>query len=171
MNYWIARNREKTGPLRRDELLDAGLTEDTLVWREGLPTWTRAGSLEELAGLFRDNDTGIETGPAPQETPPPAYHTPRPPQPRDAFVPAEAKPAARLPEKPASYVGWSIAAIVCCCMIPAIVALVFGMKVGSRYDNGDYAGAEKASEMAEIWLIVSIVAGLVVLPFSILLNL
>lgn len=165
MNYWIARNRERTGPFRREELIDTGLTEDTLVWREGLPTWTRAGSLEELKGLFG----GSESGDTDPKITPPAYSTSDYAPLRNAFAPAS-KPTAQIPEKPTSYVGWSIAAIICCCLIPAIVALVFGMKVGSRYDNGDYAGAEKASEMAEIWLIISIVAGLVALPFTILLN-
>lgn len=165
MNYWIARNKERTGPFRRDELLDAGLTEDTLVWREGLPTWTRAGSLEELKGLF---DGSISEDTTPKVTPP-SYASPDYSPQRKPFAPT-AQPTAQIPEKPTSYVGWSIAAIICCCMIPAIVALVFGMKVGSRYDSGDYAGAEKASETAELWLIISIVAGLVALPFTILLN-
>lgn len=168
MKYWIARNKEKIGPLQRDELLAAGLTEDTLVWHEGLPTWTRAGSLEELAGLFSPNDTSAYDSTAKRQATPPLYPAAQS-APQQYFTPGRVQPSGQIPAKPTSYVGWSIAAIICCCMIPAIVALVFGMKVGSRYDNGDYAGAEKASEMAEIWLIISIVAGLVAFPFTILL--
>lgn len=65
------------------------------------------------------------------------------------------------PAMPDNYMLWSILAVVFCCFIPAIVALVFSMRVSSRYYAGDYAGAEKASRMAQIWIIVSIVAGII----------
>ena len=65
------------------------------------------------------------------------------------------------PAMPDNYMLWSILAVVFCCFIPAIVALVFSMRVSSRYYAGDYAGAERSSRMAQIWIIVSIVAGII----------
>ena len=29
------------------------LTRETLVWKEGMAQWTKAGEVEELAGLFK----------------------------------------------------------------------------------------------------------------------
>lgn len=156
MLYWIATTeREKIGPLEFDELRNyQGLTPDTLVWHAGLTTWKKAGEVAELAPLFATADVAasVVAPPAPQET---AYRQ-------------ETK---ERPKRPRTYIGWSIAALILCCTIPAIVAVVYGMQVGPHYDCDDYRGARKASANAELWLIVSIVFGLVSLPFSIILNL
>lgn len=158
MNYWIARNKEKIGPLNPEDLSSAGLERTTLVWREGLPTWTPAGELDELAWLFNDHPV-----PEPKASTPPSPY-------RTSYRTIDQRPTEQIPPQPPTYVGWSIAAIILCCMIPAIVALVMGLKVGSRYNSGDFDGAKRASDSAELWLIISIVAG-VMLPFSILLQL
>ena len=34
------------------QMLDYGLTRDTLVWRSGMPQWQKAGNMPELAHLF-----------------------------------------------------------------------------------------------------------------------
>ena len=52
-------------------------------------------------------------------------------------------------------------ATILCCFIPGIVAIVFSSMVSTRYFNGDFEGARRASRMAEIWIIVSIVAGVI----------
>lgn len=75
---------------------------------------------------------------------------------------------------PPTYLVWSVVALVCCCFIPAIIAIIYSAKVSSKYYAGDYAGAVKASERAQIWIIVAIVSGLVVntlyMPFSLLIG-
>ena len=54
MEYWIIVDNRHAGPYSAGQLLDAGLTADTLVWHEGLSDWTRAGEIAELAeGLER----------------------------------------------------------------------------------------------------------------------
>lgn len=167
IEYWIAKNKERKGPFSPEALKGADITPDTLVWRDGLATWTKAEELEELAWLFND------------ELPPPVS-TPAPEPPRYSYVApigtcqttfGSSAPRPTLPPQPPTYIGWSVAALILCCMIPAIVALIMGSKVSSRYCCGDYDGAQRASESAEIWLIISIVAGLVWLPFSLVLQL
>ena len=71
---------------------------------------------------------------------------------------------------PPTYLGWSIAALILCCMIPAIVAIIYASKVSSRYSEGDYEGSRKASDIAEIWLIISVTLGLVSIPFWVILS-
>lgn len=154
MNYWLIIQGEKIGPVSLEQLkTEYNIRPDTLVWHEGMPAWAQARTLPELAGLF----------------PSPAAFSRR--FDGDIVIGSSAPRRDAIPPKPATYLGWSIAAIICCCFIPAIVSLVYATQVSSRYDNGDYAGAQKASDMAEIWLIVSIVAGLVWAPFGLLLML
>ncbi len=62
---------------------------------------------------------------------------------------------------PPTYLIWSIVATLLCCFIPGIVAIVFSSMVTSRYLSGNIERARRASRMAEIWIIVSIVAGVI----------
>lgn len=63
---------------------------------------------------------------------------------------------------PPTYLVPSILATILCCVIPGIVAIVFSSMVSTKYYTGDYEGAARASRRAEIWIIASIVFGLVV---------
>lgn len=65
------------------------------------------------------------------------------------------------PVMPETSLLWSILATILCCVIPGIIAIVYSTMVSSKYFAGDYAGAEKASRRAQIWVIVSIVLGCV----------
>ena len=73
---------------------------------------------------------------------------------------------------PATYLIWSILATVFCCFIPGIVAIIFSSMVSSKYYMGDLEGSRRASKMAEIWIIVSVVLGVVAatlyLPFMLI---
>lgn len=60
---------------------------------------------------------------------------------------------------PPTYLIWSILCTVCCCFVPGIAAIVFSSMVSSRYAAGNIEGAKKASKMAQIWIIVSFVLG------------
>jgi membrane protease subunit (stomatin/prohibitin family) len=55
-SYWAALNGQQSGPFATDALRQhvgsGALTRDTLVWREGMPQWTRAGDVADLAALF-----------------------------------------------------------------------------------------------------------------------
>lgn len=54
MKYWIIVDDRHAGPFTATQLLETGLTPDTLVWTEGMPDWTRAANVTELAeGLRR----------------------------------------------------------------------------------------------------------------------
>lgn len=188
MDYWIAIDKKKTGPLTLADVRAMHLSPDTLVWHNGLSTWTTAGSLPELAGYLavvpKEVTETIEVTvklPNDADTTPdnptlPRSERPIPPIRTYVMPPVQAAASSGKiptppPPMPRSYIGWSIAAIILCCTIPAIVSLIFSTRVAPRYNHGDYEGARKASEMAEIWLIVAIVFGLVALPFSFVLNL
>ena len=62
-------------------------------------------------------------------------------------------PQGGMPPRPDSYLVWAILTTVLCCMPLGIVAIVKSSQVESRYNQGDYAGAQKASEDAKKWCI------------------
>ena len=58
ISFFIGVNGQQQGPYDLAALAgkqrDGSLTRDTLVWRNGMPAWTPAGSLPELAPLFQN---------------------------------------------------------------------------------------------------------------------
>lgn len=62
---------------------------------------------------------------------------------------------------PSTYLVWSIVITVLCCCIPGIVAIVFSSQVSTKYMAGDMEGAKRASERAQIWIIISFVLGVI----------
>lgn len=73
---------------------------------------------------------------------------------------------------PQTYLVWSVLATVFCCLIPGIVAIIYSTMVSSKYYAKDYEGSKKASEMAQYWIIASVVLGVITaavyLPLSLL---
>lgn len=146
--YWIMADGRQQGPMSLEEVGSyPGLTPDTPVWREGMADWTVASQLPELA-LYLGYAPRVSYGPMHAEAP----------QPR------EAAPA----ERPATYLGWAIAATLCCCIVTGVVAIIYASKVNPAWDMGHYDEALRASERAGMWCVISFVAGLVWAPFSML---
>ncbi|MDE6562435.1 MAG: phosphoribosylglycinamide formyltransferase [Muribaculaceae bacterium] len=72
---------------------------------------------------------------------------------------------------PPTYLVWSVVMTILCCTIPGIVAIIYSAQVSSKFYQGDFEGAHRASRNAEIWIIVSFVLGVITntlwLPLSI----
>ena len=51
MQYWVIVGNERRGPMPMDELIGAGVTATTYVWRKGLKNWMQASQVEELNGI------------------------------------------------------------------------------------------------------------------------
>lgn len=52
MKYYIAENGQPAGPFEPQELMNHGLTVNSLVWCEGMPNWTSASQVPELAAVL-----------------------------------------------------------------------------------------------------------------------
>lgn len=128
----------------------------------------RAEEVEQRAAA----QTGLPTPPPMPgngaATPPPMPQTQQPapyqaPAPYGSQQPTPQPPAPYgHPEPmPPTYLAWSVAATVLCCLIPGIVAIVYSTQVSSKYYARDYEGARKASEHAQYWIIASVVLGVV----------
>ncbi len=147
--YWIIVNGVQTGPMSLEQLRRRfDLTPQTPVWCDGMPDWSVASQLPELADMF---------GAAPAQ----GYRA-------AAFDnAAPAGPSVYEPQPP-TYLGWAIAATICCCLITGIVAIVYASKVAPAYQSGDIEAARRASEKAGWWCVISFVAGLIWTPFYML---
>ena len=63
MKYYIAENGQQAGPFEPNELLLHGLTVNSLVWCEGMPSWVSANQVPELMALLSGqtfNPPGID---------------------------------------------------------------------------------------------------------------
>lgn len=116
---------------------------------------TQTKEWAETLGLEYDPQQ-VKKQPTPPPCPiatPPAFGI-NPPTPETTL-----KQDAKSEPMPSTYLIWSVIMTLCCCTIPGIIAIIFSAKVSSRYYSGDIDGAKKASSMAEIWIIVSFVLG------------
>lgn len=167
MKYWIIINNSQQGPLTTDELSAVdGFGTDTPVWHEGLTDWTKAGEIEELRILIEQKLPDI-----PQPSADPVIWPAAPaPSTADAYTHQTASTETEQ-QKPDTYLVWNIVATLACCIPTGIVGIVMSNKVNEAYARGDMQRARKMSERAAWWLLISIVLGLVALPFQILMQL
>ena len=72
---------------------------------------------------------------------------------------------------PDTYLIWSVLITVFCCLIPGVIAIIYSASVSSKYYAGNIEGAKRASRRAQIWCIVSIIAGILWATFYLPLTL
>lgn len=165
MEYWIIVNEERVGPLTIEALKEYDIKGDTPIWHAGLDDWTPASEITELAQLFNAiensevEDVAEEaltdtTSVSETET-------------VETIIEEEKKP---LRPCPPSYLVWAVLVIVLCCAPLGIPAIIYSSQVKTKYNNGDYSGARKASERAALWVILAFVGGLIYQPFGGLLS-
>lgn len=111
-------------------------------------------------------ESDVNQPPVSPQTPPPPYGQPQSPygQPSYGHQQPPYAPYNRphLSEPmPDNYLVWSVLLTIFCCLIPGIIAVVYSASVSSRYYAGDLEGAKRASRNAQIWCIVSVVAGVI----------
>ena len=64
--------------------------------------------------------------------------------------------------KPNNYLVWSILSTLLCCLPAGVVSIVYAAQVDGKWNSGDHAGAQNASDNAKRWAIIAAVVGLVV---------
>jgi hypothetical protein len=178
MAYWISDGVSQNGPYPIDELPQRGLQHDSLVWKEGMAEWKRAGDVQELALLLsvEDKSDRGEYDVAPDPIPAPA---PAPVQPAWQSQATQSPIAYQSASYGQSYgyagplpQGMAIASMVlgivslvtlgayCFGLVPAILAVIFGhISIGRNK-----AGIEGGRGMATAGLICGYISiGLAVL--------
>lgn len=172
--YWVNIDGIQSGPISRDELANIDFNpEVTYVWHEELDDWQRIDRLSEFADIVaaKQKATAEHSGHSGQSessehsehsvTPPPV------PQPPVAQPPMPQPPVAPEAEAPTNLV-WAVIATVMCCQITGVIAIVYGAMTSSANSAGNYEKARRYSDIAQIWVMVSIVLGLIYMPIALL---
>ena len=84
---------------------------------------------------------------------------PQPPMPQPPVAPEA--------EAPTNLV-WAVIATVMCCQITGVIAIAYGVMTSSANSVGNYENARRYSYIAQIWVMVSIVLGLIYMPIALL---
>jgi len=70
-----------------------------------------------------------------------------------------------LPQPPANNLLGSILVTIFCCPPFGLVAIIYGLQVGSKFKKGDEDGAQHAADMSEKWMYAGV--GVAILIFII----
>ncbi len=184
MKYYIAENGQQAGPFEPNELLLHGLTVNSLVWCEGMPSWTSASQVPELMALlsgqpFNPGNVDMQLPPVPpvgnpmpqqvppfggqQQQQPTTYGQPNQPYAQPQYGPNSSSPSRQV--MPKTWLTESILVTVlsflCLCnflsIIPGVIAIIKANSVKSKFMSGDVKGANAASSSAKKWVLIAVV--------------
>lgn len=99
MKYYIAENGQPSGPFEIDELIQHGLTVNSLVWNDSLTGWTKASDVVELQPVL--SSAGAYVPPVTPTQEPPAQEAYSPYAPQQEAEPTPQQPAEPTPQQPA----------------------------------------------------------------------
>lgn len=185
--YWVNIDGIQSGPISRDELADMDFNpEVTYVWHQELDDWHRIDQLSEFADIVAGKSVQqlVTPPPLPSEPSEPEMPVvpPVPSEPEEPIVPPmpeippmlepSAPPVPSVPapseaEAPTNLV-WAVIATVMCCQITGVIAIAYGVMTSSANSVGNYENARRYSYIAQIWVMVSIVLGLIYMPIALL---
>jgi hypothetical protein len=147
--YYYLEGSQQLGPFTLEELRSKPIKPDTKVWTQGLPDWLAASAVPEINEWL----TGAGTPPFNPALPP--VQVPPVSRPfQESYTPNQPL-AAGTGIRPKTWLVESILATLFCCLPFGIAGIVNASNVDSRYANGDFAGAQRASEEAGKWTKIS----------------
>ncbi|WP_315569652.1 CD225/dispanin family protein [Alloprevotella tannerae] len=173
--YYVDGNNQQQGPIDAAQLPAFGVTTKTLVWCEGMANWQAAGEIPELASFFAAKQPEIPVQPQMQPGTPtqPQMQQQVQPQPmninnfQQTQQPMNTQPPfqqpnnQQMPPQPDNYLVWAILVTVLCCLPFGVASIIYSVKVGSLYAQGDYNGAVDASQKAKKFAMIGGIGGLV----------
>ena len=173
--YYVDGNNQQQGPIDAAQLPAFGVTTKTLVWCEGMANWQAAGEIPELASFFAAKQPEIPVQPQMQPGTPtqPQMRQQVQPQPmninnfQQTQQPMNTQPPfqqpnnQQMPPQPDNYLVWAILVTVLCCLPFGVASIIYSVKVGSLYAQGDYNGAVDASQKAKKFAMIGGIGGLV----------
>ena len=175
--YYVDGNNQQQGPIDAAQLPAFGVTTKTLVWCEGMANWQAAGEIPELASFFAAKQPEIPVQPQMQPGTPtqPQMQQQVQPQPmninnfQQTQQPMNTQPPfqqpnnQQMPPQPDNYLVWAILVTVLCCLPFGVASIIYSVKVGSLYAQGDYNGAVDASQKAKKFAMIGGIGGLVII--------
>lgn len=134
--FYLDANRQQQGPIEASQLPSYGVNANTMIWCNGMPDWTPAGQVPEVAQYLGYG--------APQQEAT-AYQQPGYQQPANPYGYNQQPPC------PSSNLAWAILVTIFCCLPFGIVAIVYASKVSGLYAAGQYNAAVEAARKAKNW--------------------
>ena len=173
--YYVNGNNQQQGPIDAAQLPAFGVTTKTLVWCEGMANWQAAGEIPELASFFAAKQPEIPAQPQMQPgTPAQPQMQPQvqpqtmninnfqqTQQPMNTQPPFQQPNNQQMPPQPDNYLVWAILVTVLCCLPLGVASIIYSVKVGSLYAQGDYNGAVDASQKAKKFAMIGGIGGLI----------
>ena len=159
MKYYSAENDHHSGPFEPNELLQHGLTVNSLVWCEGMSNWTSASQVPELMEVI--NRQTLK--PARLETQVKVNSMPNQPYARPQYYPDNMPDHQQMLVKTwyTESIIVTILAILCCCNPIGICSGIYSMIKANSAKNksmaGDSMGAVNEASSAKLWVIVTAV--------------
>ncbi|MBQ0115161.1 MAG: DUF4339 domain-containing protein [Bacteroidales bacterium] len=167
MKFYIAENGQPAGPFEPQELLEHGLTVNSMVWNNTMDTWTRAADVAELSSILNRETESV---------PPPVnddfWHEP---QENGYAQPQYETPSTeqRIYGQPVggkmyNFKDWhtealivTILSLLCCCnlisMILGIIAMSKASNARNAFAYGDKQVAEHYASTAKTLTIIAFV--------------
>lgn len=143
--YFIDRSGNRMGPYSLEEarhfFAQGLLLPSDLAWTEGMAEWL---PLMEVIGSGR-----------------PVRPPPSPPA--SQMLSPGPMAGVGLAGRPKTYMLEAILVTLFCCLPFGIPAIVFASQVDSKYNSGDYQGAQNASNNAKTWYHVALIVGFIVI--------
>ena len=183
--YWVNIDGIQSGPISRDELADMDFNpEVTYVWHQELDDWHRIDQLSEFADIVAGKSVQQSVTPPPIPSEPEMPPVPPVPPVPEVFIVPSVPPVPSEPEEPIvqpvppvpapseaeapTNLVWAVIVTVMCCQITGIIAIVYGAMTSTANSAGNYEKARHYSDIAQIWVMVSIALGLVYMPVVLL---
>lgn len=151
--YYIDDDGKQFGPYTLEMFRLLPLHRSTYVWHTGLSDWIHAGDLEELRGHLSERRR--------EEVPPTPMGSDESTVPERAIDQSGTAMRHGDQPMPKTWLMESILVTLFCSLI-GLVPFFHSMQVRNRYNMGDYEGAERESQLASRWLIITLVVGLVI---------
>ena len=145
--FYLNSNNEKAGPVVPTEFDRYGINENTMIWKEGMSNWIKAGQIPELSQYFR--------------------LSPPPPPPVSGSNLGGNKTDEHL--MPNNNMEWAILSTILCWPI-GIYSLIQSSKVSNLYFRGQYKEAQEKADSAKKWVFISLGISLVCWVFYVLIS-
>ena len=175
--YYVDGNRQQAGPYDLETLVERGITESTLVWKQGMADWQPARNVPEVADALRAaaSRAAAEPPAEPPVAPPaepaapqpePAAPQPEPAAPQPEPAAPQPEPAAPQPEVPAEdkagegpaedYLTWSILSTIFCLggFSFSVAGIVMSALTRSFNARGNYSLARLFSKLS-FWFTIA----------------
>jgi predicted Zn finger-like uncharacterized protein len=146
--WYVAINGVPVGPIRMSEVRRkaalGAVTEDSLVWQEGLDEWRPARSLPELAAIVREAASSGRTSVTP---PPPAGRLSTPPPPRAQTTSTRPAPSGGIAPRSPRPPGSSLTAAARSNVVPIMSRLATAEKLDEAPAEGRISSPPRAPEI------------------------